>query len=347
MLYEDWGFSGSPFATTSLAPNALGEKLLVARERELSNLRRRIGSGPKLTTVEGLNGVGKTSVVNVASYQMFRDYVDHGKGSLVIPCRTLFQLDAGLDTQDFEDHVLREVAQTLIEQAAYLIGGSGTLSVQTLDRLNTWLNAPQIKSFEAGAFGFTMGRSVENNTSEGFDRSGFRKAVTEWLKELFPNPETEGVICVLDNLELLQTSEQARTLLERFRDSLFSIHGLKWVLCGARGIIFGIASSPRLNGRLHAPVEVDTIPDDAASMILESRIRTYEGSGTTYLPLTPTEFDKLYQVLNGNLRDVLSDADNYCQWVADRIPPASDTEGTRFRRMANGPLRAGLPLNFS
>ena len=327
MIYNDWGFSSSPFQTSSLPANDLGERLLVGRDVELGSLLRRIPSGPKMSTVEGLNGVGKTSVVNVASYKLFRDFINEGKGSFVIPCGRIFQLNPSQDTDDFVDHVLREVAQTLIERAAFLVSGSGDLGVETLDRLNTWLNAPQLKSFDAGAFGFQFGRGSENNTSSGFDRSGFRRAVTEWLAELFPNPEQEGVICIIDNLELLQSSEQARTLLERLRDELFNIPGLRWVLCGALGIVFGIASSPRLSGMLYAPVEIKSIADNVAPSILTSRVDTFSVTkGHAYLPLVPDDFDVLYQVLNGNLRDVLGDADNFCQWVADRHLPGTDTE---------------------
>ena len=86
MIYESWGFKGSPFQTTSLPASELGEKLLVGRDKELTTLMRRIASPPKLATLEGLNGVGKTSVVNVACHKLFTQHVQSGAGPLYVPC---------------------------------------------------------------------------------------------------------------------------------------------------------------------------------------------------------------------------------------------------------------------
>ena len=80
MLYESWGFTQSPFETTSLPPSELGDRLLVGRDNEVNSLIRRITSGNKIATLEGLNGVGKTSVVNVATYRLFEEHLDTGEG---------------------------------------------------------------------------------------------------------------------------------------------------------------------------------------------------------------------------------------------------------------------------
>ena len=75
MIYEDWGFRSSPFQTSALPASDLGRRLLVGREKEVRTLTNRIKSFPKMATVEGLNGVGKTSVVNVASYKLFQQHM--------------------------------------------------------------------------------------------------------------------------------------------------------------------------------------------------------------------------------------------------------------------------------
>lgn len=93
MLYEDWGFRDSPFETTSLPATEFGANLLVGREDTVASLMQRISTGSKLSTVEGLNGVGKTSVVNVSAYRLFKQHAETGKGALFIPCRKIFQLN--------------------------------------------------------------------------------------------------------------------------------------------------------------------------------------------------------------------------------------------------------------
>lgn len=325
MIYAKWGFNSSPFQTTSLPPSELGEKLLVGRDAELASLIRKISSAPKLATIEGLNGVGKTSVVNIAGYRLYREHIDTGKGPLYIPCRKIFQLNPNQDVQSFVDTVLMEVAQTLIDKAVELKNRVGGVKTASIDR---WLNSPQLTTYQGGVWVVQGGMQSETNTSAGFERSGFRKAVFSWLEQVFPAPEGGGIVCTIDNLELLQSSETARALLEQLRDELFNAIGLRWVLCGALGIVYGVVASPRLEGYLHKPIEISGIENRHAPDILTTRVSALAktDSTETYLPLLATDFGRLYEVLRGNLRSVLSYADDYCQWIADRNDPSSDSE---------------------
>ncbi len=327
LLYQDWGFTSSPFETTSLPATELGERLLVGRERELISLERKIASAPKIATLEGLNGVGKTSIVNVAAYRLFKRFRETQSGPLFIPCRKIFQLNPSQDAQAFIDIVLMEVAQTLIENGGHFLATGASLQVQAM---NKWLNSPQLNAFQIGAFGIQAGSQIETNTSSGFERSAFRKAIFNWLEDVFPAPGSGGVICTIDNLELLQSSDTARALLEQLRDELFNVAGLRWVLCGALGIVYGVVASPRLEGYLHKPIEVSGIDDQFAPEILTSRVETYAlDVNEYYLPLRALDFAQLYHLLRGNLRSVLSYADDFCQSVADGgAEPDSDVEKT-------------------
>lgn len=48
---------------------------------------------------------------------------------------------------------------------------------------------------------------------------------------------------MLDNLELLQVAETTRRILEQLRDELFTTPGVRFVLCGANGMINSVVSS--------------------------------------------------------------------------------------------------------
>ncbi|MCE2903573.1 MAG: hypothetical protein LW814_00850 [Anabaena sp. CoA2_C59] len=330
-IYQEWGFQDSPFKTTALPPSELGSRLLVGRDKELKSLLRRLYNPPKIVTIEGLNGVGKTSLVNVAAYKAYKEYLDRKSNYLFIPCQKTFQLNPDQNSGAFIDEVLMAVAQTLIDEA----GQNTVYNSPKTDSLDKWLNSPQIKTLQASISAFTVGigggSTAETNTSIGFERSGFRKAVLGWLSELFPSPQDGGVICTIDNLELLQTSEAARKLLEQLRDELLTVPGLRWVLCGALGIVLGTASSPRLEGFLNIPIEVSGIDEALASEILTSRLETFAiDKQRQYMPLLSQDFESLYDVLNKNLRSVLGRADNYCQWVADRNLPNNDLQKHQF-----------------
>lgn len=325
MIYESWGFTGNPFSSASLPANELGQRLLVGRTIELKKLSTLIQSGPRMATVEGLNGVGKTSIVNVASFNLYEAHLTTGKGPLYIPCRKIFQLDPNKSLDDFIDNVLLEVAQTLIDNAESIKRHGTWIRSKEVDN---WINSPQVTTYSGGIPMVQFGASSEQNTGKGFERSGFRKLVTSWLSDIFKEESPGGVICTIDNLELLQSSETARNFLERLRDELFNIAGLRWVLCGALGIVFGVVSSPRLEGMLHSPIEIGEIEENLASSILTSRVEAYSQSDSfsAYLPLRPADFERLYAILNGNLRSVLSHADRYCVWVYGQVEPQTDED---------------------
>jgi len=328
-IYMEWGFLDNPFQTTVLPPNQVGQSLLVGRDRELGALKRRLLNPPKMPTLEGLNGVGKSSLVNVASFECYEEFLQDPDRPMLLPCRKLFQLSPDVDIDVFISDVYREVVQTLIEQAEYIEGDHIHVD-ESKAKLNKWLNSPQLKSFQGGVAWLSGGYSAETNTGEGFTRSGFIKAAKDWLEELFPNPQDGAVVCVVDNLELLQTSDSARRQLEALRDELLNVSGLRWVLCGALGIVLGVASSPRLEGLLAAPIEVGGVSEAFITDIFNSRVEVFSESSDQepYLPLVVADFHRLYGILFNNLRSLLGHIDEYCQWVADQPedPPASEEE---------------------
>jgi len=333
-IYKGWGFSDNPFSVVPLAADDLGDMLLVGRDEELTKLTKRLVNPPKIATLEGANGVGKTSLVNVSAWRLFKNYATRKDSQLLIPCRRSFQLsgDAGgtVSLADFSNEVLIEVAQTLIDRAAQ-IRALGRPDLPATTAIDKWLNAPQLVSLQASLSSFGIGASRETNTSNGFLNSGFRKQVESWLESIFPDGRTGGVVCVLDNLELLQTTENARQLLEELRDSIFTMKGLRWVLCGATGILQSVAASPRLEGYLHPPIEVAGLNLTAASEVLNSRFEAFsEVGGNPYLPINKAEFERLHTLLNKNLRSVLSQSDNYCLWASD-FPMCADASEKEAR----------------
>jgi hypothetical protein len=191
-IYRDWGFTDNPFSIMPLPASEAGEKLLIGRESEVAALLRRVATPPNIPTVEGLNGMGKTSLVNVTVYRCFQDYLQEGVGPAFIPCRERFQLSDDIDPSDFAFEVLLEVAQTLISHRGELQRvGHQLPNVEEIDR---WLNAPELASMQASVgavLGVGYGRSAG---AMGFNESGFKKIVKSWLKQIFPTDDSGGVV---------------------------------------------------------------------------------------------------------------------------------------------------------
>ena len=163
--------------------------------------------------------------------------------------------------------------------------------------------------------------------------SGFRKTVLDWLISIFPYGDLGGVVCIIDNLELLQTSDSARKKLEQLRDKLFSYSGIRCVLCGSLGIVSGILSSPRLEGRLDTPITIKGIKCEYAPDVLTSRIKAFSlDLEKVYLPIEIHDFVRLYNILNQNIRNTLDYAHKYCLWIADEgeIPENNEKKQLQF-----------------
>lgn len=201
MHYVEWGFSSPPFTQTALPADEIGSSLLIGRDKESARVQRLLASPPKTVTVEGPNGVGKTSLVNVSAYRALVQATEDDRFPLVIPCEESFQLSADGDIEEFIDNVYYAIAQTLIKYAHRLRDDG--YNVPDSGPMDRWLNSPQIASFSAGAGVFSLGGGRETNTGEGFSRSGFRLEIRNWLSSIFPSPADGGVVCVIDNLELL------------------------------------------------------------------------------------------------------------------------------------------------
>lgn len=134
---------------------------------------------------------------------------------------------------------------------------------------------------------------------------------------------------MLDNLELLQTPGAARQALEAIRDRLINVPGLRWVVCGSRGIV-SRARSERLSGVFDPPLQVGPLPDDAVVELIERRIDLYAGPDA-YSPVEAATFEYLYQALHMNLRDALAYAQQFADWLYAQyiatdqpLPMASD-----------------------
>jgi hypothetical protein len=233
--YQNWGFRSSPFEPGPLPPSEEGEKLLIGREEELSKITRRLLTPGKFVTVEGPNGIGKTSINNVASYIMFRAFINGESDQLLVPCEKTFQLTNDSKIDAFVETVFLQVGLTLVKYADILQEhGRGW---QAEGPVAAWLTSPTFTSVRASlsvyGLGGGGGGGITANTSTGFSRAGFNDLMRAGLKEIFPNGEGGGIICSIDNLELLRESEAARTALEALRDEILNVEGLRWILCGS------------------------------------------------------------------------------------------------------------------
>jgi hypothetical protein len=319
-FWERWNFKADPFNTLPLDYSQEGSDLLIGRDKEIQELIDRLQMSTRAVTIEGPVGVGKTSLINVALYRCYREFFRNGSPPFFVPCRRSFQLTSNYDPVAFESYVLMAVAQTLLEEQAR----TDSPKIRGSTDLDQWLNHPlntQMRwSLKAGPFGVEFGKGPVNNTS-GFATSGLREMVREWLGLRFPSDKDGAVVCVIDNLELLQTSRDAVRVLEDIRDTLLTLPGLRWVLCGSRGIVRSIVSTSRLERCLHQPIVLTGISDVLAQQILSARVDVFaESPYNYYLPINGSDFAHLFRLFNANPSYTLKYVGEYCLFAAQALP---------------------------
>lgn len=342
MSYRSLGFSADPFSNKALQADEEGEKLVVDREAEVKKLVRRVQESDKVPTLEGPNGVGKTSIINIALHRLLMQSKRDENEPMFIPCRCSFQINKGKGAEEFLDEFYLQVALTLVESADILRAPPGYTKAPIEASIKNYIQSPIIRNYTGSILGNGLGFGGTPNSGKGWERVGFRAAIDGWLKLLFPKSETGGVVCVIDNLEILQSSAKAKETIEALRDTAFTVAGIKWILCGSSGVVRGVASSTRLAGWLHKPINIGELREEVGGDVYDKRVETFRKNDQATLPLTRDNFITLFDMFKGNSRFALDEAGAFCTWVFDEVDDLSEIPSDSFERW----LREELETNY-
>ncbi|MFF7795136.1 hypothetical protein [Streptomyces sp. NPDC007991] len=311
-FWRELGFASNPYVVKPLPSSADGRELLVGRDVELRALLRRIEEGDTHIVLEGPNGVGKTSLVAVAAWVASQRFQRRETVQLYLPLPEALQIKE--DASEFISDCYFAIARAFLDNEEVLKRADRKVP-KTRD-VKAWLEAPVLKgrglnlTSPFGGGGLTG--SAAANSSTGFSNAGFRATIRSWLREAFPEG-TGGLVGVIDNLELLETSAAARRLLEEIRDPVLQLGGMRWVLCGARGIARSVATTPRLNGVLSDPIEITPVADEYIPSLIDTRLLHYSVRPTSKAPVSASSFEHVYVVTHKNLRDSLRHAQSFSQ----------------------------------
>src|SRR5690554_971793 len=147
-MWNELGFRENPYSPRPIQANEEGEQLLVGRDSELRKLITYIRSSDTHPTLEGPNGVGKTSLVSIAGYKLLEAFKKGGNAAY-IPLERPFQLTSDDSPQSFKQKVLFAVAQQFMHHYPDLKAQG--YNVPDIDRVNDWLNSPIFQRIGGGA----------------------------------------------------------------------------------------------------------------------------------------------------------------------------------------------------
>ena len=347
-IFARWGLRATPFAVEALRCDEKGQRLLQGRDDEIEDVVRKLHRESRITCIDGQFGTGKTSLVNVAIFKCLQAFKSHETRQVLLPCKVSFQLKEDLDVDEFTRNILYHVVLTLKEHESLLRPLCDTTGFDDFHKLihqpvfcfeagdvsnSLSLGVPGVATFTAGAKGST---SESANNTTGFVQAGFEAQIKALLDRMFTSI-SGGVVCVIDNIELLETATRARKTLELLRDRLLTTRGLRWVFCGANGVIHSLASSPRLSAFLNTPVlDLKNVRTVDLKDLIFARVEEYSPKPTQTLQLLPfgmEQIEWLYEVLNFNLRDLLAHLEQYCEHISNnRIQVETNVRDFLFRR---------------
>ena len=307
--YNYWGFSDDPFSHRPLGGDEVGQNLLVGRDKEKASIKTRLRKTDKICTVEGDIGIGKTSLVNVSIFECYEEWKDNkSQVPLLIPCISEFQLKEDLDIDEFRKEILINLAKTIIKYKEVL----KTEDCYFGKQIEQLFECKQKSGFSGGisfmGFGVNGGIDNEINKTQVFENDLLFNVIEEILIKTFEKIDG-GIVCLIDNIELVNTNKKAKELIELMRDKVFNIKGTKWVLCGEKDIFMSVVESARMSAYIHRPIVVNKLDYRIAKNMFRSRFNFYGG---TYLPLSENDFESIFRMFEGNTRDIFQCVGDYC-----------------------------------
>lgn len=319
-FWVEFGFSSSPYATKPIPASAQGDELLVGRNKEIAQLISRLEATTRHPTIEGPVGVGKTSLVSVASFRMKQAF-KKGKASFnsLIPLDEPIELSPQMTVESFQNEIFYRVADGFKLYRNELEATGRRVPKQ--GDIEQWIHRPvfgtRVAGFNTPLAGLSIGGGRSPSSSPAYSAFGFPKAMKSLLESCFPSPGHGGFVIVVDNLELMRTSQNVRSVLDLMRDNVLSQPGLRWILCGARGVVRSAASTERLADSLVQPIEVKPISDELMSEVISRRIEACRlpHANRLIIPVDPEGFWYLYDVFNRNLRTALAFAEDFSFWL--------------------------------
>ncbi len=298
MMGNNWlskfGFKKNPYDTMALSSSEEGSQLLIGRDDEVDFLAQQLTSSSMIPLLYGENGVGKSSIANVVAYRLSREYDQGDKRYFFLKLRSIQGTQLS-DLKEFEKNIYREIIYFFLEKKEFLIDrGISKVEITQVDILARKMG------YVGGGLGIGImslsGEYTPNPLAENYLPSIAR----EWLKKCFSGSYSGGIICVIDNLENSGTSNQVKDIVERQRDTLFTLPGLLWIFCGTPTAVEGVRTSMLLQGYI-TEKQIYPINKNAVPTIVERRIAIY-GNENADPPVDKELFEALYTMVNKQLR---------------------------------------------
>lgn len=311
-LWKKLGFKESPYDTKPLKVSKSDVELLMGRESEQIEFLTTMESDTQgILVLSGVPGVGKTSFFNVQQYLLENEEADFG--SKILSARTLCPIQPSDEPKNIAIRCIQSLCKSIEE---YCVINGKDLPSQSA-KILSWVHQSKPATLN---FGFSIFGNGLNGGRE-VHLPSINETTFETLVEILStlaievNTELKFVSCfiALDNLENLH-EEDLSDCLTTFRDTLFTIPNIWWVLIGQSGLSSLIQSTnPKVFQRLSPSIELKPISVENLIKAVDKRVTKFHDSKSKgSSPITKDTYLKLFESSNGEIRFVFKYCHSIC-----------------------------------
>lgn len=317
-MWDILGFIESPYNCAPLSVSENDVELLVGRNDEAVRFCTTLESARQgITIISGHPGVGKTSFLNVQQYLLETNKSFCGPD--LIACRHLSPVNPGDNSRDIALRLLHNLYKNLTDYCASIDWKPSS----EMEKIGKWIANRGNSGFELGltiaGFGGSVGRHVDLPPIQDVSFEALTDVMLGLVSEAVNYFKKPGVVLALDNIENLEEAELYEMLIT-FRDTLFAIPRVWWVLIGQSGLGSYIQSlDPRVFQRVSGTaLELDPIHKDEFHAAIEQRVVKFHSAVNGKAPLHKEVHDFLYDSARGQIRFVFKYSNDICsRWVSN------------------------------
>ena len=310
-MWNKLGFRENPYDTKPLNISKLDVELLLGRDSEQIDFLTAIESAEQgIFVLSGVPGVGKTSFLNIQQYLLESEEAQFG--SKVLSARNLCSIQPSDEPKNIAIRCIQSFCSSIEK---YCTMTKNDIPSQA-SKIQTWIYQNKPTSFNFGISvmgnGISFGREIHLPPINQTTFETLVEIISTLALEVKSVLNFSSSFIVLDNLENLY-EDDLKDVLTTFRDTLFSIDNIWWILIGQSGLTSLIQSSnPKVFQRLSSGIELKPISVDNLIKAVDVRVNRFhdtEDKGSS--PITKEVYLKLFESSNGEIRFVFK----YCQGI--------------------------------
>jgi len=309
-VWELYGVKENPFSTSPILVigGCIPIDSFVGRGEHIKRLSRILGSkGGSRTFVWGDIGIGKTSFVNVVRNSAFeKDFFTHFKE---------------ITTQDkwTPDEFILNTLSAIFSTLKLM--KSKPVSDKTYKNLESLFGIGRINvSGGASLAGVGANYGKQSQPTENLPTISLQTLFNDLVQEIITNTGQE-VIVHYNNLELV-SEKNIRKLFNNLRD-FFQTQGVHFIFVGNLTAFSVLQSVPRFSSILtDTPFHIEKLSFDEVSEVIKKRFEGLRISNdiNVILPFTEDCLKKLYNLMDGNIRDVLNSLSTAVFYATEESP---------------------------